>query len=231
MQIIQLYIQGTKVDMFNDESVSITQTIKNTKDISQVFTEFTQTFNLPASPTNNKLFKHYYNFDIVGGFDARARVEAEIELNYIPFQKGYIKLEGVNLKDNKAHTYKITFFGNTLSLKNLFGEDKLSALTWLDNFNEKDAGGFLTYNDVDLKTFLTTPTDRTVNSVVYDNPIQVPLITHSQRLYYNSGLTGQLDGNLYASGLQGVKYNELKYAIRLPIILRAIEEQYGINFS
>ena len=231
MQIIQLYIQGTKVDMFNDESVSITQTIKNTKDISQVFTEFTQTFNLPASPTNNKLFKHYYNFDIVGGFDARARVEAEIELNYIPFQKGYIKLEGVNLKDNKAHTYKITFFGNTLSLKNLFGEDKLSALTWLDNFNEKDAGGYLTYNDTDLKTFLTTPTDRTVNSVVYDNPIQVPLITHSQRLYYNSSLSGQLDGNLYASGLQGVKYNELKYAIRLPIILRAIEEQYGINFS
>jgi hypothetical protein len=231
MQIIQLYIQGTKVDMFNDESVSITQTIKNTKDISQVFTEFTQTFNLPASPTNNKLFKHYYNFDIVGGFDARARVEAEIELNYIPFQKGYIKLEGVNLKDNKAHTYKITFFGNTLSLKNLFGEDKLSALTWLDNFNEKDAGGDLTYNDTDLKTFLTTPTDRTVNSVVYDNPIQVPLITHTQRLYYNSGLTGQLDGNLYASGLQGVKYNELKYAIRLPIILRAIEEQYGVNFS
>ena len=50
MQIIQLYIQGTKVDMFDDESVSITQTIKNTKDISQVFTEFTQTFNLPASP-------------------------------------------------------------------------------------------------------------------------------------------------------------------------------------
>ena len=231
MQIIQLYIQGTKVDMFNDESVSITQTIKNTKDISQVFTEFTQTFNLPASPTNNKLFKHYYNFDIVGGFDARARVEAEIELNYIPFQKGYIKLEGVNLKDNKAHTYKITFFGNTLSLKNLFGEDKLSALTWLDNFNEKDAGGYLTYNDTDLKTFLTTPTDRTVNSVLYDNPIQVPLITHTQRLYYNSGLTGQLDGNLYASGLQGVKYNELKYAIRLPVILRAIEEQYGINFS
>ena len=231
MQIIQLYIQGTQVDMFNDESVSITQTIKNTKDISQVFTEFTQTFNLPASPTNNKIFKHYYNFDIVGGFDARARVEAEIELNYIPFQKGYIKLEGVNLKDNKAHTYKITFFGNTLSLKNLFGEDKLSALTWLDNFNEKDAGGFLTYNDTDLKTYLTTGVDRTVGGVFYDNPIQVPLITHSQRLYYNSALSGQLDGNLYASGLQGVKYNELKYAIRLPIILRAIEEQYGINFS
>ena len=233
MQVIQLYIKGTQVDMFNDESVSITQTIKNTKDISQVFTEFTQTFNLPASKANNKIFKHYYNFNIVGGFDARARVEAEIQLNYIPFQKGYIKLEGVNLKDNKPHTYKITFFGNTLSLKNLFGEDKLDALIWLDNFNKKPDDKDLLYNDADLKTYLTTTVDKTVGGVLYDNPIQVPLITHSQRLYYDSNWTGGLDGNLYAAGatLQGVKYNQLKYAIRLPIILRAIEEQYGINFS
>ena len=49
MQIIQLYIQGQRVDVFNDESVSITQTIKNTKDISQVFTEFTKSFSLPAA--------------------------------------------------------------------------------------------------------------------------------------------------------------------------------------
>ena len=231
MQIIQLYIQGQRVDVFNDESVSITQTIKNTKDISQVFTEFTKSFSLPASKTNNKIFKHYYNFDIVGGFDARVRVESEIELNNIPFQKGFIKLEGVSLKDNKPHTYKITFFGNTLSLKNLFGEDKLDALTWLDNFNTKPDTTDLLYSPTDLKTYLTTQVDKTIDAVVYDNPIQVPLITHSQRLYYNSGTSGQLNGNLYPSGNQGVKYNELKYAIRLPMIIKAIEQEYGIVFS
>ena len=230
MQIIQLYIQGQRVDVFNDESVSITQTIKNTKDISQVFTEFTKSFSLPASKTNNKIFKHYYNFDIVGGFDARVRVESEIELNNIPFQKGFIKLEGVSLKDNKPHTYKITFFGNTLSLKNLFGEDKLDALTWLDNFNTTDTDDLL-YSPTDLQTYLTTQVDKTIDAVVYDNPIQVPLITHSQRLYYNSGTSGQLNGNLYPSGNQGVKYNELKYAIRLPMIIKAIEQEYGIVFS
>ena len=231
MQIIQLYIQGQRVDVFNDESVSITQTIKNTKDISQVFTEFTKSFSLPASKTNNKIFKHYYNFDIVGGFDARVRVESEIELNNIPFQKGFIKLEGVSLKDNKPHTYKITFFGNTLSLKNLFGEDKLDALTWLDNFNTKEDTDDLLYSPTDLQTYLTTQVDKTIDAVVYDNPIQVPLITHSQRLYYNSGTSGQLNGNLYPSGNQGVKYNELKYAIRLPMIIKAIEQEYGIVFS
>jgi hypothetical protein len=98
MQTIQLYIGGTRVDMFDDESVSITQTIKNVKDIEKVFTSFTKQFTLPASKTNNKLFKHYYNFDIVDGFDARKKVNANIELNHIPFKKGKLKLDGVEMK-------------------------------------------------------------------------------------------------------------------------------------
>ena len=64
MQSIQLYIEGQRVDMFKDESVNITQSIKNVKDVAKIFTEFTKTFTLPASKTNNKIFKHYYNFDI-----------------------------------------------------------------------------------------------------------------------------------------------------------------------
>jgi len=98
MQIAQLYIQGQRVDMFDDVSVNITDTIKDVRDISKVFTEYSQTFSLPASKTNNKLFKHYYNNDIENGFDARIRVPANIELNSIPFRNGYIKLEGVDLK-------------------------------------------------------------------------------------------------------------------------------------
>jgi len=81
MQSIQLYIGTDRVEMFEDESVSITQSIKNAKDISKVFTTFSREFTVPASKTNNKIFKHYYNYDVVGGFDARSRVDATIELN------------------------------------------------------------------------------------------------------------------------------------------------------
>ena len=49
MQNIQLYIEGNRMDMFKDESVSLTQTIQNVKDIAKVFTNFTKTFSLPAS--------------------------------------------------------------------------------------------------------------------------------------------------------------------------------------
>jgi hypothetical protein len=96
MQITQLYIEGQRADMFDDVNISITDTVKNVKDISKVFTAYSQTFSIPASKVNNKIFKHYYNNDIQDGFDARVLVSASIELNSIPFKNGYIKLEGVD---------------------------------------------------------------------------------------------------------------------------------------
>ena len=224
------------MDMFDDESVSITDTIKNVQDISKVFTAFSRSFNLPASKENNKIFKHYYNFDITGGFDARVRVSAEIQLNNISYKLGYVKLEGVSLKNNKAHTYKITFYGETISLKDTFGEDKLSSLSWLNNFSTKPSGDPLLFGTDDIRTYLTTNVSKTVNLIPYTNPIQVPLLTHTQRLFYDSAAVhNESADNVYfysgAAHHHGVKWNELKYAIKIPIIVKAIEEQYGITFS
>ena len=136
MQKLQLYISGTRIDLFKDESVSITQSIQNIRDIKKIFTEFTKTFSIPASKVNNKIFKHYYNFHITDGYDARNKVAANIELNNIPFKKGFVKLEGVQLKKNKPYAYKITFFGETVNLKDLVGDDELSSLSALNTYDE-----------------------------------------------------------------------------------------------
>ena len=247
MQQIQLYIEGERVDMFDFESVTITDTLKNVKDVSKVFTEFSQTFSLPASKTNNKIFKHYYNSDIQNGFDARIRVTAKIELNSIPYKEGYIKLEGVDLRNNNPHTYRITFFGNTVSLKNFLGDDLLSDLgsvpegkiNLFEEFSKKIDGTDLLYNSDDIETYLTTQVNRTIDGVVYSAPIQVPLLTHSQRLYYDSDNghvhdelnSGNLHYNSATSHRHGVKFNELKYALKLSVIIKSIEEKYGLNFS
>lgn len=244
MQKIQLYIEGKRVDMFSDESVTITDTLKNAKDIDKVFTEFSKTFSLPASKINNKIFKHYYNFDIINGFDARVRIKSNIELNTLAYKDGFIKLEGVDLKNNVAHTYKITFFGNTVSLKNLIGDDQISALNWLNNFNTKQDNSAIVYNSADIKSYLTTSNNKTVDGVSYVRPIQVPLLTHTQRLFYNSASNHPHDdinsGNLFyqfgSTHKHGVKFNELKYAIKLDLIIQAIQKPilqggYGITFS
>ena len=44
MQKIQLYIEGQRVDLFEDESVVLTQTIQNVKDVQKVFTDYSKTF-------------------------------------------------------------------------------------------------------------------------------------------------------------------------------------------
>ena len=130
MQQLQLYIESDRLDLFKDETVSLTQTIQNVKEIDKVFTSFSKTFSVPASKNNNKIFKHYYNFNIVDGYDARKKKVGRIELNTLPFQSGLIKLEGVTLKNNLAHTYKITFFGNTVELPDIIGDDNLGSLAF-----------------------------------------------------------------------------------------------------
>ena len=218
------------MDMFKDESVSLTQTIQNVKDIAKVFTNFTKTFSLPASKGNNKVFEHYYNYDIVDGFDARVKKNSTIELNYLPFEKGKIKLEGVDMKNNKPYAYRITFFGNTVDLKDVLGDDTLQALGWLDNFKKP-------YSSAGIYTGLVSGYDITVDAVSYTKAIIAPLITHTTRLYYDSvNHTAEYPdpdgGNLYphssggGSHHHGVYYGELKYAIRLHLIIKAIEQQY-----
>jgi len=221
MQNIQLYIEGQRVDMFDDETVSITDTIQNVKDIGKIFTAFSRTFSLPASKINNKIFKHYYNFDIVNGFDARTKKNSNIELNSLPFRDGKIKLEGVDLKDNKPHTYRITFFGSTVTLKDLIGDDKLQSLD-LTDYDK-------VYSFTDVRDALTF--DPTTKDVI------VPLITHTKRLFYDSAThTDNGQGNLYydtghTQDLHGVLWSDLKYAIRVSKIVEAIATKYGLTFS
>ena len=219
MQKLQLYIGGERLDLFADETVSMTQSIQNIKDIEKVFTEFTQPFTVPASSSNNKIFKHYYNFDIANGFDARQKASSSIELNFIPFKTGFIQLTGVELRKNLPYAYKITFFGNTINLKDILGESELSSLTFPNSLN-------LEYNYTNIKDKMESG----LQSII------TPLITHTQRLFYNSHSSAHnTAGNLYyhsTNATGGVLWSDLKYAIRLYEIIQAIETTYpSIDFS
>ena len=214
-RLLQVYIGSDRIDLFKDESISITQSIQNVRDIEKVFTSFTKTFSIPASKTNNLIFKHYYNYDIINGFDARLKVNGRLEINDTPYKIGKIKLEGVDLKNRKPHTYRITFFGNTVELKDLLGDDKLNDLA----FNNQN----LLYGPATVKGRLTSST----------GDVLCPLITHTQRLFYDSNASNEApdDGNLkYFSGggqhEHGVKWNQLKYAIRVNTIIQEIESRY-----
>ena len=218
---VQLYIQDTRVDLFQDESISVTDSIQNVSDISKVFTPFSKQFNLPASSTNNKLFKHYYNFDIQDGFDARFTVDARIEINHVPFKSGKLRLNGVGMKENHPHTYKVVFFGEPNSLKELFGDEDLNTLNSLSTYDIDYSGSdFLNAFKTGLETTGVNATSTANRNIV------VPTILLNNFYTYDTPSTNRLD-NVNFPVLQP----DLKAAIKVKRIIEAIQTQYGITFN
>lgn len=228
-------INFQRLDLFEDEQITLTQSIQDIRDIEKVFTDFSKTFTMPASSTNNKLFKHYYRRDLVsdaipnGIFNANQKLEAILELNYKPFRVGYIVMNGVKLKNNVPESYSITFYGQTIKLKDRVKDRKLSSLDF-SAYNHD-------YNATKVKQGLQSyvspiggdPT--TTPSIIY------PLISHTNRFIYDSGTAGSsLDNtkNLYYSGEQsditkGFIYTDLKPAIRIIDIIKTIEQDGEID--
>jgi|11BtaG_2_1085332.scaffolds.fasta_scaffold00633_15 hypothetical protein len=236
MQRLQLYIEDNEgnyplVDLFDDETVSLTSTIKDVKDIGKVFTDYSQTFTVPASDTNNKIFRHYYNYYITGNaFDSRKKKQALIHINQAPFKKGKVRLTSVKMKNNKPYAYELIFYGNTVSLQDLMGDDQLIDLDYLSNFNHE-------YTKEQVKSGLTSGIDFSINGETYQNAIIYPLITSKKRLFYHSGSIPSGDntsGNVYHNSAspdtsRGLEYTDLKPAIKLIHIFEAIEDKYRVD--
>lgn len=218
MYRVDLYIDGQRGDLFQEESIEINLSVQNIKDISKVFGDFTNSFTIPASPTNNAIFKHYYNVDIYGGFNANVRVDSFIEVNNNLFRAGVLELESVQIKNSQPYAYQVGFYSNVTSLKDTFGEDKLNDL----DLSAQDH----TYNDENIEVGINNYVDNTGNAIIY------PMITPVTRWYYDSkGSHG--DGNIHFHNdpSHGVFYYDLKPAIKLQKIIDAIETKYGITFQ
>ncbi len=218
MRTVQVYIEGQRLDLFDDEQINVTSTQQNVQDISKVFTDFSQSFSVPASPTNNEIFHHFYENDIGDFndvntlFDFNIRRNANIEIDFTPFRTGKISLEKAEVKNNQAYSYQITFYGDVVSLKDKFSNDKLVDLTYLNLLSH-------TYNATEIK-------NRIIDGAT-DYKVRYPLI-FSRDITYGGG--GSTDINP-STGTGAVKFDELFPAIQLSQMIAAIGTKYSIAFT
>jgi hypothetical protein len=206
---IYIYINGLarRIELFDDEKISLNSSVQDASDISKVYTDFSQSFTVPANDHNNAIFSHWYENSIDGGFDARKRKKAYIELDTIPFRNGNIQLEKATIKNGVPENYTITFFGSLVSLKDIFANKKLSEL------------------DYSAHTINYTPT-KVIDSVKgeVNNDVKFPLIT-SNRLWSDTGVE-----NITTSG-KAIEYSELFPALRISKIFESIADFYNIKFE
>jgi len=209
MRTVQIYVNDIRLDLFQDESIEVTSSTQNIQDISKVFTDFSQSFTIPASKVNNGVFSHYYNNDVNGTFLAKNRVDARIEINHSLFRVGKIQLEGAEIKNNKAESYKITFFGDVVTIKDNFGEDKLKDLDY--------SSIQTTYSGSEVRGSISSTTD---------NDIRYPLISSNNPWNYGEG--GAYDISSVSSP---INFTELFPAVRVAKIFEIIAAQYNLIFT
>jgi hypothetical protein len=214
MRKVDIYINTTgtnysKIELFNDEQININSSIQNIQDLSKVYTDFTQSFTIPATTINNDIFTFFYQSDLDSLINHNKRRNAFIEIGTIPFRSGKIQLEKANVSNNKVENYTITFYGDLMSLKDKFGDDTLQDLN-LTAYNH-------TYNGTEVKNRITDATD-------YD--VRYPLISQGRKWSYKDG--SSTDISLSANR---INYRELFPALKVVRIFEAIQSKYNITFS
>jgi hypothetical protein len=209
MRKVQIYIEGERIELFSDEIITLTSSVQNVQDIAKVFTDFTQSFTVPASPYNNAIFQHFYESAVDGTIDHQLRREARIEIDLIPFRTGKIQIEKSNLKKGMVESYTITFYGDIRTLQDYFGEDKLATLDMTPYTHE--------YTGANVETRITS-------SSSYN--IRYPLISSDRLWQYGGGGAQDISQNSHH-----IHYNELFPAIKINRIFEAIETKYAIDFQ
>ena len=207
---VSIYVEGKQLELFKDEQIEINSTVQNIADISKTFSDFSQSFTVPASNINNDIFQHYYNTDVDGTFNPNIRVLGYIELGSLPYKYGLIQLEDVKIKNQKPYAYTIRFFSATLNLSDLFKEDELGILD-------------LSAYDHNFDTYIF---DALYTESIADGDVYYPLITSLRNYVIGNGTDLDIT---HVSG--AIKYYELKPALRLSRIFEAIEEFYDVTFK
>jgi len=220
---VRVFIEGQQIDLFNDETIEVNSSVQNIADISKTSTDFSQAFTIPATTRNNAIFQHFYQSDVDGTYNFQERKDGYIELDMTTFRRGRIQLEKSNIKNGQVENYTITFYGQLTSLKDLFGEDKLSDLN---------------YSSVDQAVNLPT-IQFFIEGLLGFTDIAYPLISSGEFWKYNATPASGTTPSWFNLGtaseidtlLGAIDISELFPALRLSRIIQLIELRYGITFN
>lgn len=128
--MVELYIEGYKVDLREGTTIAFNYTSTDTEDPTAIKNTFSTTLTLDGTKNNNDIFGHIWRLDKTitnveinpdggvinnnGGlfvnFDATKRVNFQLINNGEVFESGYIQLTEVNVSNSNI-SYNITLYG------------------------------------------------------------------------------------------------------------------------
>jgi hypothetical protein len=182
---IEFFIEDFRVDLFPNESFALSFSISEISEIGRRTSAFSREITIPSTNNNNITFTSLFDTTIDAGFNPISRKRAVLYVDGIAVIKGYFKLLGVQIRDNKYVSYKGILY-----------EEQINFIQAIEPFNLDNLIIPVTgYTDV-IKAPFTYLTDFNFTSVVADYITEINNTPTNIGLVY-SGLTfnNQTTGN------------------------------------
>lgn len=205
-----------RLELFEDENISITSSMQKFNDLGAIFTDYSQTFTIPAAQHNNKIFKHWYESAVSDGFDHRISYYGFIEIDKIPFRYGKFQLVKANAKNGKIESYSVNFVGNLIQIRDRFKDDEIGNIL---------IDGVSPYDELNFDYTAANCFDIFNGSTTYPY-VAFPLIGNNRR--YMCGDGGAYDITTVSGAID---VRELFPAIPVWKILEYIQSAYGLTFT
>jgi hypothetical protein len=254
MNKVDLYVNDFRLDLFDDEEISINLSVQNVQDISKVFTDFTQGFTVPATPRNNEILQHYYNWNITGSKvtteTAGSPVWNSIGITWnswaTAWNAGASTTSVTNTFDGRLRQparieiNSLPFRTGVIEVESvqLKGTEPYAyTLTFYGELvNLTDLFGDDYLYDLNFSAYDHEYTDDEVRIRFIsdtDENFFYPLMSPVKNWYYDSDAGDVGDSNIAdnGAGVHGIHWYELKPAMKVKAIIDAIEAKYGITFT
>ena len=230
-KVFKLIARGTELDLFQDETIYLSNNVTGLFDIGKLPSDFTRQITLPGTKKNNEFFQHVYDISIDEPylFKTNTKVIAQFDFDGFYVSQGYIQLNKVNLKENKyIESYEVSVFGLLSSFKRDLQSITLTNLASLDNYNH-----IFSTDNILTSWSGSAGASNTFTSSVDGHSLSgevVYMLTDSGKQHtYQASLSNNLfgidteGGRLYAQ--------DFKPAIRLDLVLDAIFDQTEYTYE
>lgn len=208
-----------RLDLENEESIPMRYTLKDTQDISKIFSAYSLDFSFSATPKNLINLGFFGNTEVIKAEDYR-KLRCKIYVNSLLNQNGLLKLENITYKMGKPSVISASFTTNMNSLKDRIGDDTLDLL----------GDKIISWRPIDVKNSLQSVTQTDINGV----PLKyfTPLASLNRVWNYNQNVT-VLDNIVYdatklPTSNNVIKGSELRPAISLSTIIELIKKKYEL---
>lgn len=212
----KLVANGVQLDLFKDETITISDNITGLFDVGTLPTDFSRQITLPGSKKNNQFFEQYYDISVENPFlfSTSNKVDAYFDFDGLYLASGYLQLNKVNVVANKyIDSYEVTIFGSLASFAREVNRAFLTDITTLTSLNHSSS-----YYNITASW----------EGNLFNGDIVYPLIDYGQDFAYQSSLDGKwgIDTN---SGSLSVQ--DFKPAIRVKKVWDSIFEQFGYTYQ